>query len=123
MGSLFTDTDKDIKDWSLSYEVMLCDGEPENVSSNSMVKKVIVSVDGEYRIGKTAHVFGSKLIKILCNKRRSFLNIKAVMNNAQIIFLLLFFKNPVLNRFRYFYATKTASYKEKLSVLVAIVNS
>ena len=77
MGSLFTDTDKDIKDWSLSYEVMLCDGEPENVSSNSMVKKVIVSVDGEYRIGKTAHVFGSKLIKILCNKRRSFLNIKS----------------------------------------------
>jgi len=63
MGSLFTDPDKDIKDWSLSYEVMLCDGEPENVSSNSMVKKVIVSVDGEYRIGKTAHVFGSKLIK------------------------------------------------------------
>lgn len=63
MGSLFTDTDKDIKDWSLSYEVMLCAGEPENVSANSMVKKVVVSVDGEYRIGKTAQAFGSKLIK------------------------------------------------------------
>ena len=63
MGSLFVDPDKDIKDWSLSYDVMLCAGEPENVSINSMVKEVIVSVDGEYRIGKTSHVFGTKLIK------------------------------------------------------------
>jgi len=63
MGSLFVDPDKDIKDWSLAYDVMLCAGEPENVSINSMVKEVIVSVDGEYRIGKTSHVFGTKLIK------------------------------------------------------------
>lgn len=63
MGSLFVDLDKDIKDWSLAYDVMLCAGEPENASVNSMVKEVIVSVDGEYRIGKTSHVFGTKLIK------------------------------------------------------------
>jgi hypothetical protein len=63
MGSLFVDPDKDIKDWSLAYDVMLSAGEPENVSINSMVKEVIVSVDGEYRIGKTSNVFGSKLIK------------------------------------------------------------
>ena len=63
MGSLFVDQDKDIKDWSLSYDVLLSAGEPENVSTNSMVKEVIVTVDGEYRIGKTSHVFGSKLIK------------------------------------------------------------
>ena len=63
MGSLFVDSDKDIKDWSLAYDVMLCAGEPENVSVNSLVKEVIVSVDGEYRIGKTSHVFGTKLIK------------------------------------------------------------
>lgn len=62
-GSLYVDADKDIKDWSLAYDVMLCAGEPENVTINSMVKEVIVSVDGEYRIGKTSHVFGSKLIK------------------------------------------------------------
>ncbi len=41
---------------------ILCDNEPEKVSANSMVKEVIVSVDGEYRIGKTAHAFGTKLI-------------------------------------------------------------
>ena len=63
MGSLFVDPDKDIKDWSLAYDVMLCAGEPESVSINSMVKELIVSVDGEYRIGKTSHVFGTKLIK------------------------------------------------------------
>ena len=62
MGSLFVDSDKDIRDWSLAYDVMLCAGEPESISINSMVKEVIVSVDGEYRIGKTAHVFGTKLI-------------------------------------------------------------
>lgn len=62
-GSLFVDLDKDINDWSLAYDVMLCAGEPENVTINSMVKEVIVSVDGEYRIGKTSHVFGTKLIK------------------------------------------------------------
>ena len=63
LGSLFVDLDKDIQDWALSYDVMLCDGEPENVSPNSMVKEVIVAVDGEYRIGKTSNVFRSKLIK------------------------------------------------------------
>ncbi|GEM_PF-2418629 len=63
IGHLFVDPDKDIQDWSLSYDIMLSDGEPENVSVNSMVKEVIVAVDGEYRIGKTAHVFGTKLIK------------------------------------------------------------
>jgi len=63
IGYLHTDHDKDIKDWSLSYKVILCDGEPENVTENSMVKEIIVLVDGEYRIGKTANVFGSKLIK------------------------------------------------------------
>ncbi|HHT9151287.1 MAG TPA: hypothetical protein ACFYEG_07650 [Candidatus Wujingus californicus] len=63
IGSLHTDRDKDIKDWSLSYKVILCDGEPENVTENSMVKEIIVLVDGEYRIGKTANIFGSKLIK------------------------------------------------------------
>lgn len=63
IGSLFVDPDKDIKDWSLSYYVILSDGEPENVSANSMVKEVIVAVDGEYRIGKTAHAFGTKLVK------------------------------------------------------------
>jgi hypothetical protein len=63
IGSLFVDPDKDIKDWSLSYYVILCDGEPENVSANSMVKEIIVAVDGEYRIGKTAHAFGTKLVK------------------------------------------------------------
>lgn len=63
IGSLFVDPDKDIKDWSLSYYVILSDGEPENVSSNSMVKEVIIAVDGEYRIGKTANAFRSKLIK------------------------------------------------------------
>lgn len=63
IGSLFVDPDKDIKDWSLSYKVILCDGEPENVSTNSMVKEVTVAVDGEYRIGKTAHAFGTKLVK------------------------------------------------------------
>ena len=62
-GSLYVDADKDIKDWSLAYDIMLCAGEPENVTINSMVREVIVSVDGEYRIGKTSHVFGSKLIK------------------------------------------------------------
>lgn len=63
IGYLHTDRDKDIKDWSLSYKVILCDGEPENVTENSMVKEIIVLVDGEYRIGKTANIFGSKLIK------------------------------------------------------------
>lgn len=63
IGSLFTDPDKDIKDWSLSYDVILCSGEPENVSVNSMVKEVSVSVDGEYRIGKTAQFFCTKLVK------------------------------------------------------------
>lgn len=63
MGEQFTDSDKDIKDWTLAYDVMLSEGEPERVSSNSMVKEVIVSVDGEYRIGKTASFFGAKLIK------------------------------------------------------------
>jgi len=63
LGSLFVDLDKDIQDWALSYDVMLCAGEPENVSVNSMVKEVVVAVDGEYRIGKTSNVFGSKLIK------------------------------------------------------------
>ena len=62
-GSLFVDLDKDIQDWALSYDVLLCTGEPENVSANSMVKEVVVAVDGEYRIGKTSNVFGSKLIK------------------------------------------------------------
>lgn len=63
LGSLFVDLDKDIQDWALSYDVLLCAGEPENVSVNSMVKEVVVAVDGEYRIGKTSNVFGSKLIK------------------------------------------------------------
>lgn len=63
MGTLFTDPDKDIRDWSLSYHVILCDGEPENVSANSMVKDIKVLVDGEYRIGKTAHAFGTRLVK------------------------------------------------------------
>lgn len=63
IGSLFVDPDKDIKDWSLSYKVILLEGEPENVSANSMVKEVIITVDGEYRIGKTAHAFGTKLVK------------------------------------------------------------
>ena len=72
MGSLFVDPDKDIKDWSLAYDVMLCAGEPESVSINSMVKELIVAVDGEYRIGKTSHVFGTKLIKILCNNNTYF---------------------------------------------------
>ena len=63
LGSLFVDLDKDIQDWALSYDVLLCTGEPENVSANSMVKEVVVAVDGEYRIGKTSNVFGSKLIK------------------------------------------------------------
>ncbi|MGQ3683576.1 MAG: hypothetical protein ACUBOA_00910 [Candidatus Loosdrechtia sp.] len=63
IGSLFVDPDKDISDWALSYEVILIDGEPENISRNSMVKEVIVSVDGPYRIGKTAHVFGTKLVE------------------------------------------------------------
>lgn len=63
IGSLFVDRDKDINDWSLSYKVLLCSGEPENVSVNSMVKEIIVTVDGEYRIGKTAHAFGTKLVK------------------------------------------------------------
>ncbi|MBI5678145.1 MAG: hypothetical protein HZC52_06580 [Planctomycetes bacterium] len=63
LGSLFVDLDKDIQDWALSYDVLLCAGEPENVSANSMVKEVVVAVDGEYRIGKTSNVFGSKLIK------------------------------------------------------------
>lgn len=62
IGSRFVDQDKDIKDWSLSYDVILCDGEPENVSANSMVKEVIVAVDGEYRIGKTANAFGTKIV-------------------------------------------------------------
>jgi len=63
IGRLFVDPDKDIQDWSLSYDVILCDNEPENVSPNSMAKEITVAVDGEYRIGKTAHVFGTKLIK------------------------------------------------------------
>ena len=63
IGHLFVDPDKDIQDWSLSYDVILSDGEPGNVSVNSMVKEVTVAVDGEYRIGKTAHAFGTKLIK------------------------------------------------------------
>ncbi|MEP9411875.1 MAG: hypothetical protein HRF42_10845 [Candidatus Brocadia sp.] len=63
IGSRFVDPDKDITDWSLSYKVILCEGEPENVSVNSMVKEVIVAVDGEYRIGKTANAFGTKLVK------------------------------------------------------------
>ncbi len=63
IGYLYTDHDKDIKDWSLSYKVILCNGEPENVAENSMVKEVIVLIDGEYRIGKTSKIFGSKLIK------------------------------------------------------------
>lgn len=63
IGSQFVDLDKDIKDWSLAYDIILCDGEPENVSVNSMAKEVTVCVDGEYRIGKTAHAFGTKLIK------------------------------------------------------------
>jgi hypothetical protein len=63
IGSLFVDPDKDIKDWSLSYDVILIDGEAEKVSPNSMVKEISVSVDGEYRIGKTAHAFGTRLIE------------------------------------------------------------
>lgn len=63
IGSLFVDPDKDIKDWSLSYYTILSDGEQENVSSNSMVNEVIIAVDGEYRIGKTANAFRTKLIK------------------------------------------------------------
>lgn len=63
IGSLFVDPDKDIKDWSLSYYAILSDGEQENVSSNSMVKEIIIAVDGEYRIGKTANAFRTKLIK------------------------------------------------------------
>ncbi|MEK7359795.1 MAG: hypothetical protein AAB422_05420, partial [Planctomycetota bacterium] len=55
--------DKDIKDWALSYDIRLIDGEPQNVSANSMVYEVGVSVDGEYRIGKCAQAFGTKLIK------------------------------------------------------------
>ena len=51
LGSLYTDPDKDIKDWALSYDIRLIDGEPQNVSANSMVYEVGVSVDGEYRIG------------------------------------------------------------------------
>lgn len=62
IGSLFVDLDKDISDWSLSYDLILCDGESENVSANSMVKEITVAVDGEYRIRKTAHIFGTKLI-------------------------------------------------------------
>jgi len=62
-GSIFVDPDKDIKDWSLTYDVILTEGESENVSSNSMVKEIVVSVDGEYRIGKTKHVFKTRLIK------------------------------------------------------------
>jgi len=63
LGSSYTDPDKDIKDWSLSYDVRLIDGEPQIVSGNSMVSEIGVSVDGEYRIGKSAHVFETKLIK------------------------------------------------------------
>jgi predicted NUDIX family NTP pyrophosphohydrolase len=63
IGSAFVDRDKDINDWSLSYKVYLCDGESENISSNSMVREIVVAVDGEYRIGKTAHAFGTKLVK------------------------------------------------------------
>ena len=63
LGSLYTDPDKDIKDWALSYDIRLIDGEQQNVSANSMVYEVGVSVDGEYRIGKCAHAFGTKLIK------------------------------------------------------------
>ena len=63
IGSLFVDPDKDIKDWSLSYYAILSDGEPENVSSNSMVKEVIIAVDGDYRIGKTAKAFRTKMNK------------------------------------------------------------
>ncbi|GJQ22644.1 hypothetical protein BIY37_01740 [Candidatus Brocadia sapporoensis] len=63
IGSLFVDPDRDIKDWSLSYYAILNDGEPENVSSNSMVKEIIIAVDGEYRIGKTANAFRTKLVK------------------------------------------------------------
>ncbi|MCF6158506.1 MAG: hypothetical protein E3K32_08010 [wastewater metagenome] len=62
IGSLFVDLDKDIKDWALAYDVILIDSETDNVSANSMAKEVIVAVDGEYRIGKTAHAFGTKLI-------------------------------------------------------------
>ncbi|MCF6148770.1 MAG: hypothetical protein E3K37_08935 [Candidatus Kuenenia sp.] len=62
-GSIFVDPDKDIKDWSLAYDVILTEGESENVTSNSMVQEIIVSVDGEYRIGKTKHVFKTRLIK------------------------------------------------------------
>lgn len=61
-GSIFVDPDKDIKDWSLTYDVILTEGESENVSVNSMVKEIIVSVDGEYRIGKTRHVFKTRRI-------------------------------------------------------------
>ncbi|OHB71553.1 MAG: hypothetical protein A2W17_11070 [Planctomycetes bacterium RBG_16_41_13] len=61
-GTIFVDPDKDIKDWSLAYDVILIEGESENVSSNSMVKEIIVSVDGEYRIGKTKHVFKTRRI-------------------------------------------------------------
>ncbi len=63
IGSLFVDPDKDIKDWSLSYKVILLKGEQENVSANSMVKEVVVTIDGEYRIGKTANAFGTRLVK------------------------------------------------------------
>lgn len=48
------------------------------------------------------------------------------MNNARIIFLtafLFYIKSSLRIGFGNFYATKTARYKEKLSVLVAIVNS
>lgn len=81
IGSLFVDPDRDIKDWSLSYYAILNDGEPENVSSNSMVKEIIIAVDGEYRIGKTANAFRTKLVKILYNKLKVFLRSFKSSNN------------------------------------------
>ncbi|MDR4510032.1 MAG: hypothetical protein MRJ65_17655 [Candidatus Brocadiaceae bacterium] len=62
-GSLFVDPDKDIKDWCLAYEIILIEGEPENVNANSMVEEVVIKIYGEYRLGKTSHIFDTKMIK------------------------------------------------------------
>ena len=83
LGSLYTDPDKDIKDWALSYDVRLIDGEPQIVSANSMVYEVGVSVDGEYRIGKKRSCFWNKADKKPFKINGVFYVIlKAVLNNV-----------------------------------------
>ncbi|OHB39263.1 MAG: hypothetical protein A2060_03770 [Planctomycetes bacterium GWA2_50_13] len=47
-------------EWSPSFEVVLSEGESENISLQSKVGEVIITVGSQTRIQKLARVFGIK---------------------------------------------------------------